>query len=54
VNPKTVAKWRRRRSLDDLPMGPHERSALSELEEAAVAFHDEDLRAMRRRSWRPG
>jgi transposase InsO family protein len=38
VNPKTVAKWRRRRSVDDLPMGPHERksSVLSELEEAAV------------------
>jgi hypothetical protein len=38
VNPKTVAKWRKRQSVDDLPMGPHERrsSVLSELEEAAV------------------
>jgi hypothetical protein len=38
VNPKTVAKWRRRQSVEDLPMGPHERtsSVPSELEEAAV------------------
>lgn len=39
VNSKTVAKWRRRRSTEDLPMGPTERkrSVLSELEEAAIA-----------------
>lgn len=38
VNPKTVAKWRRRPSVEDLPMGPRRRrsSVLTELEEAAV------------------
>jgi len=38
VNPKTVRKWRRRDSVEDQPMGPHQRrsSTLSELEEAAV------------------
>jgi len=38
VNPKTVAKWRARRTVEDLPMGPRERrsTALSPLEEAAI------------------
>lgn len=41
VDPKTVRKWRRRTSVEDQPMGPHERrsATLSALEEAAaVAF----------------
>src|SRR3712207_6504146 len=38
VNPKTVAKWRQRPSVEDLQMGPKQRrsSGLTELEEAAV------------------
>jgi transposase-like protein len=38
VNPKTVAKWRKRASVDDAPMGPRERrsSVLSKEEEALV------------------
>jgi transposase-like protein len=38
VNPKTVAKWRKRESVDDAPMGPKERrsSVLSKEEEALV------------------
>lgn len=38
VNPKTVRKWRRRPSTEDLPMGPKQphSSVLTEVEEAAV------------------
>ena len=38
VNPKTVAKWRKRETVDDAPMGPKERrsSVLSKEEEALV------------------
>jgi transposase InsO family protein len=38
VNPKTVAKWRRRQTVEDMPMGPreHRSTVLTELEEAAV------------------
>ena len=38
VNPKTVAKWRKRGGVDDSPMGPRERKSttLSPLEEAAI------------------
>ncbi len=38
VNPKTVAKWRHRQTVEDLPMGPRERksSVLTPLEEAAI------------------
>jgi transposase InsO family protein len=38
VNPKTVAKWRGRDSVEDLPMGPRERKSttLTPLEEAAI------------------
>jgi hypothetical protein len=38
VNPKTVAKWRQRNDVEDLPMGPSERrsTTLTPLEEAAV------------------
>ena len=38
VNPKTVAKWRKRDGVEDLPMGPRERKSttLSPLEEAAI------------------
>src|SRR5918912_734284 len=37
LNPKTVAKWRRRTTTADAPMGPPRRStALTEAEEALV------------------
>ena len=38
VNPKTVAKWRKRDGVDDSPMGPRERKSttLTPLEEAAI------------------
>ena len=37
INPKTVAKWRKRRSVDDLPTGPRvPRSTVLNLEEEAV------------------
>jgi len=38
INPKTVAKWRKRETVDDAPMGPKERrsSVLSKEEEALV------------------
>src|ERR687890_758181 len=38
LNPKTVAKWRRRRSTADAPMGPRRprSSVLTEIEEAIV------------------
>jgi hypothetical protein len=41
INPKTVAKWRKRTSVEDIPMGPKTPSStvLSSEEEAiAVAF----------------
>ncbi len=46
INPKTVAKWRKRESVDDAPMGPKERrsSVLSKEEEAlVVAFRRHTL-----------
>lgn len=46
MNPKTIAKWRRRESVDDAPMGPkeHRSSVLSAEEEArAVAFRRHTL-----------
>lgn len=38
INPKTVAKWRKRETVDDAPMGPKERhsSVLSKEKEALV------------------
>jgi hypothetical protein len=38
INPKAVAKWRKRETVDDAPMGPKERrsSVLSKEEEALV------------------
>lgn len=38
INEKTVIKWRKRRSVEDMPMGPKERrsTVLSEMEEAAI------------------
>jgi hypothetical protein len=38
INPKTVAKWRKRETVDDVPMGPKERrsSVLGKKEEALV------------------
>ena len=38
VNPKTVAKWRKRDGVEDLPMGPSRRKStvLTPLEEAAI------------------
>jgi len=38
INEKTVLKWRKRRSVEDLPMGPRERrsTVLSPMEEAAI------------------
>ena len=46
INPKTVAKWKKRVGVDDAPMGPKERrsSVLSKQEEAlAVAFRRHTL-----------
>ena len=46
INPKTVAKWRRRKSITDAPMGPKEPSStiLSTQEEAiVVAFRKHTL-----------
>lgn len=39
LNPKTVAKWRKRTTVDDAPMGPKARrsTVLSEAEEASIA-----------------
>ena len=38
VNPKTVAKWKKRESVDDAPMGPKEpRSSVLTTEEEALA-----------------
>ena len=38
INEKTVLKWRRRQSVEDMPMGPKERrsTVLSPMEEAAI------------------
>ena len=38
INEKTVIKWRSRRSVEDMPMGPKERrsTVLSPMEEAAI------------------
>jgi hypothetical protein len=38
INEKTVLKWRKRRSVDDMPMGEKERysTVLSPMEEAAI------------------
>ncbi len=38
VNPKTVAKWRKRDGVEDMPMGPKQRrsTTLTPLEEAAI------------------
>ena len=38
INEKTVIKWRKRRSVEDMPMGPKERrsTVLSPMEEAAI------------------
>ena len=38
INEKTVLKWRKRQSVEDLPMGPRERrsTVLSPMEEAAI------------------
>ena len=46
VNPKTVAKWKKRESVDDAPMGPKERRSkvLTKEEEAlVVAFRRHTL-----------
>ena len=45
INPKTVAKWRRRKDVGDAPMGPPSRSTtLTPKEEAiAVAFRKHTL-----------
>lgn len=46
VNPKTVAKWRKRVTVEDAPMGPKEKrsTVLSQAEEAAcVAFRKHTL-----------
>jgi hypothetical protein len=38
VNPKTIAKWKARTSVSDLPTGPKEpRSTVLSVEEEAVA-----------------
>ena len=38
INEKTVLKWRKRQSVEDMPMGPKERrsTVLSPMEEAAI------------------
>ena len=38
INEKTVLKWRKRRSVEDMPMGPkeHRSTVLTPAEEAAV------------------
>lgn len=46
INPKTVAKWRNRKSVSDLPMGPREvkSSVLTQEQEALiVAFRKHTL-----------
>ena len=46
INPKTVIKWRRRRSVEDMPMGPQNaRSTVLSTEEEAlcVAFRKHTL-----------
>ena len=37
INPKTVAKWRNRSSVEDAPMGPTPRSTTLTVEEEAIA-----------------
>ncbi len=37
INPKTVAKWRKRGSVEDAPMGPKPQSTTLTLEEEAIA-----------------
>ncbi len=37
INPKTVAKWRKRTSVEDAPMGPTPRSTVLTQEEEAIA-----------------
>lgn len=45
INPKTVAKWRRRKDVEDASMGPPSRSTILTLEEeaSAVAFRKRTL-----------
>jgi len=45
INPKTVAKWRKRSSVDDAAMGPEPRSTVltEEQEAVAVAFRKQTL-----------
>ncbi len=44
VNPKTIAKWRARTSVSDLPTGPKEpRSTVLSVEEEAVALPSEGI-----------
>ena len=44
VNPKTVAKWKARSSVSDLPTGPKQpRSTVLSAEEEAVAFRRHSL-----------
>ena len=39
INPKTVAKWKRRSSIIDLPTGPkHRRSTVLTIEEEAMVI----------------
>ncbi len=57
ANPKTVAKWRDRVGVEDLPMGPREPSSttLSPLEEAAIVVARSGCRPASRSttsSWR--
>ena len=49
LNPKTVLKWRRRQSVEDMPMGPQNaRSSVLSVEEEAlcVAFRKHTLLAL--------
>ena len=37
INPKTVAKWKKRRTVDDLPTGPRDaHSTVPSIEEEAI------------------
>src|ERR1700678_3724753 len=49
VNPKTVAKWKARTSVSDLPTGPREprSTVLSVEEEAVVSLRSEGIRCCR-------
>ena len=48
INPKTVAKWRKRASASDLPTGPKEpRSTVLSVEEEAVVVAFEGIRCCR-------